>query len=171
MATKQFSRDADVITRDVQAAHLRAQGWTYDVIGRELGLSKSGAFRAVQRVLRTIQVEAADELRKIEGHRLQQALAKAFEVMNAPHPVVSNGRKFDELLDAAPILGAIREIRHLSESIRRLYGLDAPTKAEVRVTDDLTAEIQQLAAELAGADRVPPDRSEEAAAGPARSAT
>lgn len=170
MSTKLFSRDADVVTRDVQAAHLRAQGWTYQTIGLELGLSRSGAYRAVQRVLTEIQVEAADELRKIEGHRLQQAIKAAFDVLTADeHTVVTtSGKVVKGVRDPAIVLSAARTIERLSQSIRRLYGLDAPTKAEVRVTDDLTAEIQQLAAELAGADRAAADRGEEAAAGSAR---
>jgi len=165
-----FRRDADCIERDVRAAHLRAQGWPYHAIATELGFAhKSTAYRAVQRVCQQIQVEAADELRKVEGLRLTMLIAKACALIEDPPDVVSNGQRITGLPDARVVIAAIREARQLSESFRRLMGLDAPSRAEVRVTDDLTAEIEQLAVELARADRSVAGRSAEGAAGPATS--
>lgn len=164
------NRTAEVILRDVEAVRLRAQHLTFSEIGAQLGINKSTAKRAVDRVLDHVQVEAADELRAQERAILAAARVKLLEIVYAHHVVVSNGKVTDQT-DTAPVIAAIRELRQNSESLRKLDGLDAPSRSEVRVTDDLTAEIEQLAAELASAGDAGPDRSlaggsPEGAAGP-----
>ena len=52
------------------------------------------------------------------------------------------------LEDSGPRLQAIDRILKVMERRARLLGLDAPAKSDVRVTDVLDEQIQQLAAEL-----------------------
>lgn len=135
---------------DAEAARLRASGCSYAEIAKRQGCSVSTAHQRVARAIAAVPVEAVEELRQVELARLDTLIAKAFEVLNASHPLVSNGRRFDDLEDAAPILGALRELRALSESRRKLLGLDAPARQTVTViTEDVVdAAIRQLEAEL-----------------------
>ena len=57
----------------------------------------------------------------------------------------ADGRTID---DPMPRLAAIDRIVRVMERRARLLGLDAPAKTDVRVSDVLDEQIQQLAAEL-----------------------
>ena len=135
---------------EARAARLRASGMSYSQIAAEMGCSESTAHGRVWRAIRSAPVEDGTQLRDLELARLDALTAKAWTVLVADHPLVSNGRKFPELQDSAPVLAAIRELRHLSESRRKLLGLDAPVKHDVKVSDALDADIERLVAELAG---------------------
>lgn len=143
-------RTIDDARHDARAAELRASGLNYQQIADEMGCSVSTAHDRVWRAIRSAPVEDGTKLRDLELSRLDALIAKAWEVLVADHPLVSNGRKFPELQDSAPVLAAIRELRHLSESRRKLLGLDAPVKHDVKVSDALDADIERLVAELAG---------------------
>lgn len=142
-------RTIDDAENDAHAARLRAQGKTYPEIARIMGCAQSTAHTRVWRAIRAAPVEDGTQLRDLELARLDELTAKAWEVLLADHPLVSNGRRFDDLQDSAPVLAAIRELRHLSESRRKLLGLDAPVKHDVKVSDALDADIERLVAELA----------------------
>lgn len=101
----QFARNIETAEQDGKAAALKAQNWTYQQIGDELGLSRSGAFRAVERALNAAVVpgaqalrlrafaryeylwecllpgiEAGDEKAVAEGRKVTEALAKLFRL-------------------------------------------------------------------------------------------
>lgn len=139
------------------AARLRAQGKSYRDIAVEQGVSVSTAHDRVKRAMAAVPVEAVTELRRVELERLDMLTERAFREMEKTHPFVSNGRRFDDLEDSGPVFTAIDRIRQLSESRRKLLGLDAPSKVAVTVSDEVSAEIERLAAELGVDD---PDRVE-----------
>lgn len=165
----EFRREPETVLRDAKMVELHAQGWTYEMIGAELGVNKSTVSRGIQRILNEVRSPAAEELRRVSGERMRRNLVRLYDELERKHPIIRDGARHDDLVDATAIVAILREIRMTDESLRRLHGVDAPTRAEVRVTDDLTAEIEQLAAELAGADRRAADRSEESTSGPAGS--
>lgn len=139
--------------QDARAAHLRAQGRTYRAIAEELGVSTGTAYAAVSRAIAAVPVEAVGELRQIECARLDAVIARLWDVVHASHPYVSNGRVFDHLEDAGPVISALAAIVRTSESKRKLLGLDAPSRQTVTVVteDAVDAEIRRLEEELAAA--------------------
>jgi hypothetical protein len=117
MAKSQASRDIVLAReREVQALELRKAGATYEAIGAKLGMTAQGAHAVVKRVLERMSAEtdeAAAEVRRLELERLDTAvLAIASQVKRGN-------------------LGAIDRWLRISESRRKLLGIDAPNKHEV----------------------------------------
>ncbi len=123
--------------RDAQAARLRAtRRLSYRAITAEMGYgSVSRAYEAVQRAITSAPVESGAELRKVELDHLDELTARAWAVIGAEHLVV-NGQGVvewngDTLTDDGPKLAAIRLLVTISESRRKLLGLDAEQKVSL----------------------------------------
>lgn len=125
------------MTKDVKILELRRMGWTYREIAAKLGLSADYVYTSLNRSMRDLilaQRDEAEVLQAVEGERLHLA-------MKAIGEKVRRGE-----------LACIDRWIRLSESYRKLYGLDAPTviKADLRfqalerMTDD---ELEKLAAQ------------------------
>ena len=102
--------------REEQALQLRIAGLTYKRIGEAMGISESGAYKAVMRGLHRLNehvAENAEELRRLETERLN-ALLLAFW---------PRARRGDEK-------AADRVIR-IGTRLAALWGLDAITKIDV----------------------------------------
>jgi hypothetical protein len=160
MPRRRTTADAD---RDIKALGYARQGLTYDQIASSMGYrDRSGAYRAVQRGLRDAYREEADELVQMEAERLQ-ALRRLFERIAATkHYAATPSGKIvvhpdteEPLLDDGPALQAGLALLRVSESWRKLKGLDAPAKSRVEViTEDVVdAEIKRLNAEIAEMDQ------------------
>jgi predicted transcriptional regulator len=150
-----FERTAETAARDAEAARLRSRGLTYRQIAEQLGLAGPGkAHEAVKRVLKETVQEAADDLRMVELERLDQMYQAALKVLESEHYAVSHGRVIyledggPPLTDNGPVLQAIDRLLKVQERRAKLLGLDAPTKANVTVSDAMTEEISRLAAQL-----------------------
>ena len=103
------------VEREAEACRLRCKGLHYAEIAARMGTSTSVAWTYVNRRLRALNALADKEamhLRRIESERLLMAM-KALA---------------DRVEDSD--VEAIREWRLLSESMRKLWGLDAPQKQE-----------------------------------------
>lgn len=126
--------------RDAAAARLYQQVRNYQKVADQLGYSnRGGAWRAVQRCKQVVKRQAGEELIATEAAELDELYMRALDVLDRDHITVSQGRvmKDDEgepILDDGPKLAAIRELRNIRESYRKLYGLDAATKTEATVT-------------------------------------
>lgn len=101
----------------LRALELRQQGWSYRQIAADIGKSPSMAHKYVARALQETTAEAVDDLRLLEGERLDAAQAAIW-------PMVMAG-------DIAALNGFIR----LSERRAKLLGLDAPSKQELTGKD------------------------------------
>jgi predicted DNA-binding protein (UPF0251 family) len=117
--------------REAKALRLRAEGATYDEIGRQLGVSRPMAARVVHRALDRVVREPANHLIALECTRLD-LLTKA----HMPKALAGSAR-------AAEIVLRVMERR------ARLLGLDAPVRSEVHVMsaeeqDALDREIEAL---------------------------
>ena len=102
--------------RERQAVQMRIAGADYQTIADALGMVKSGAYKAVKRALektRKQTAESADELRQVEQHRLERLIVAAM-----PQAIKGDVQSIDV-------------VRKLSESLRKLNGLDAPSKTDV----------------------------------------
>lgn len=131
-----YARGLDTAERDAQAARLRTRGYTYRAIATELGIDVHTAHDAVQRVLQATVEEPAADLRRVELERLDMLVRKATDVLDAFHHVVSNRGDVVEyngqpLEDDGPVLAAINTLIRVSESRRKLLGLDAETKVNI----------------------------------------
>ncbi|MGW6747631.1 hypothetical protein [Streptomyces sp. NPDC055006] len=130
-----FIRTLDHAARDARAAELRSTGMSYRAIGAELGLNKGDAWRAVQRALTAVMKEPAEKLIAVEAAKLDELYVEALEVLDREHYAHSNGRLIlvdgEPALDDGPRLAAIRELRQIRESYRKLHGLDAEQKVNV----------------------------------------
>jgi hypothetical protein len=132
-----FLYDNASVQRDADASRLRSEGKTYQQIADALGYSDRGcAWRGIQRARKAILREPAEELIQVESARLDELYVAALDVLERDHPTVSNGRvMYDDagklILDDGPKLAAIRELRQIRESFRKLHGLDQPGKVEM----------------------------------------
>ena len=100
-----------------RATELRLAGLTYRAIAEAIGgVSHISVYKAVLRSMERNRKQAeenADTLRNIEQNRLERLIAAA-----------------DEKAQQGDI-AAIDVVRKLSESLRKLNGLDAPSKTDV----------------------------------------
>lgn len=133
-----YQYDNTAAQRDAQAARLKAAGRTYQQIADELGYSDRGnAWRGVQRAIKAVLREPAEELIAVEAARLDDLYATALEILERDHVMVSHGKViYDErtgepMLDDGPRLAALRELRAIRESFRKLHGLDAARKVDL----------------------------------------
>lgn len=102
--------------REVEALNLRKSGATYDQIGKTLGITTQGAYKAIIRSLQRLNEknsEGSDELRRLEVERLDRMLAAIWGQ-------VLNGNQ-----------GAIDRALRIGERRAKLLGLDAPTKTDL----------------------------------------
>jgi hypothetical protein len=129
--------------RDVWAAERWTKnGWTFEQIAEALEVAgRSRAYLYVKRGLAITgaPVEAAAaEARAIHRARLEMATEAALQVLENPHVTVSNGQiiRVDgkPLPDDGPVLAAIDRIVKISESLRKLDGIDAATKVDANIT-------------------------------------
>lgn len=125
--------------REVWAAERWAKNnWTFQQIADALGLANRGnAYLYVQSGLRITGApveQAAAEARAAHRARLEMATEAALQILENTHLTVSNGQiiRLDgqPLPDDGPVLAAIDRIVKVSESLRKLDGLDAPAKVE-----------------------------------------
>jgi len=156
----QFVQPLEHAERDRDAVQLRSRGRTYQQISDELGYGhSSNARRAVKKALEGIIVEGRDEAIKLQLDELDMMQRAVFEVLEAKHYVVSEGRIVhrggkddpdrEELLDDSPVLQAVDRLLKISDRRAKLLGLDAPKRIEVGDgTPDLDAAVRELEAEL-----------------------
>lgn len=103
----------------VKALRLRQKGYSYRQISEALGIVPSAVYRMVSTALAEIRAECkeeATELREIEIAKLDAAEKEAWKRMKGASDA-----------DSAKLLNTIKAI---SESRRKLTGLDAPVKIE-----------------------------------------
>lgn len=125
--------------RDAWAAERWARdGWEYRHIADAMGISVSTAWDRVQRGLRIIDAvtyETAERARAAHRARLHAAAEVAMQVMARDHVHVAHGKVVTDdagnvILDDGPKLAAAGKVKELSESLRKLDGLDQPSKVE-----------------------------------------
>jgi hypothetical protein len=111
--------------KEQQALDRRLAGHTFDAIAQQLGYaSRSSAYRAVERALQRIRVQAdqtAETLRALEDARYDRLL-RAIEAQ------VQQG-------DLAAVDRALR----ISKARRELWGLDVPTRVDVELSPAMQA--------------------------------
>ncbi|MFF4552722.1 hypothetical protein [Streptomyces sp. NPDC001422] len=134
-----FAPGLDTAQRDARAAELRAENWKLDDIARELGYhDRSHARTGIQRALREIVKGPAEKLLAVYADRLEDIFQRTMEIAEADHVMVSHGRVITDadgnpLRDHAPVLAAFREARSALADVRKMVGLDQPTRVDATV--------------------------------------
>lgn len=144
--------------RHVRAFELRKAGASYRAIGADLGVSGKTAHEDVRRVLAELAEatnDSAEEYRTMELERLDHLTLAAARVLQTTHPLVSGGKilsgfttdgKAIGLTDDGPRLQAIDRLLRISESRRKLLGLDAPAKTAITNPDGTPAAYAEMRA-------------------------
>lgn len=160
-------RTVDQAERDGRAARLRSQGLTLAEIAAELGYeSVEGARMAVRRALLAAAAEGGGaELLALEAEHLEAIRRETWEIVRRDHWVVSAKGEIvldpdtgKPLIDDGIRTNALNTLVRVSESIRRLYGLDARDglrEREVRVKETelaLNVRVLEIAARALGWD-------------------
>lgn len=131
---------ATVAANETKAVELRKAGASYAQIADALGLaSASSAYRNVMRALARNQSEEVEELRMIEGARLDRMQQSLWH----------NAVRGD--------LPTVDRVLRIMERRARLFGLDAPQKVAVSTSDEMDAQIELLLTELAALPPAPDD--------------
>ncbi|MEV8638110.1 helix-turn-helix domain-containing protein [Streptosporangium sp. NPDC051023] len=138
--------------RRAEVMRLRRVGHTFEQIGEQLGITRQAAHKLYKACLAEIPAEEIATYRAEQAARLDALLVEANEVLARKHVTVSNGKVItidgEPLEDDGVILDAIKTILDIEARRAKLFGLDAPTKTAVTVSDSITAEIENLAAQL-----------------------
>jgi hypothetical protein len=130
-----FDRDPNTVKRDAEAAALRAKSMSYKKIGEALGMSTSSAHEAVQRSLTDTLAEPAANLRQLEREKLDRLEQLVHAELERQHFVIANGKIMyigeEPLHDTGAVLACVDRLVKISESRRKLLGLDSATKVDV----------------------------------------
>jgi hypothetical protein len=161
------SRSVQQREKDNRALDLRRRGFRYDQIASQMGFrSKASAHQAVQRALAENAQEASAEVRQMELDRLDDLARPLHVVLARPHYAFTQSGKLitrtdpatgveSPVLDDNPVIAAVGQLLRISESRRRLLGLDAPTRSRVEVVtpemiEEQIAEMERKIRESAG---------------------
>lgn len=104
----------DKADRQLKALQLRRDNLDYREIAVRLGVNVSTAFSDVKSAIRESMRETVDDVRELELARLDRIARQAQDAIDACEP--------DK---RAPLLSTLKSV---SESRRKLLGLDAPTQ-------------------------------------------
>lgn len=168
--------------REAKALGMRAQGHNFQSIADTLGYADaSGASKAYHRALARKPAQNVDQIRAQEAERLEYCWRKTSPVIECP-PVkttstgfnqydprtgpctcggIKNGPRIDHspecavkpILDEGKRLQAITEYRHLSESYRKMCGVDLDAPAVNPEFDTWFADHQKYVAALVAENR------------------
>ena len=114
----------------VTILRMRRAGADYNAIGKHFGINPSTAYQKVRKAIQDMPKEEASELRALEAAKLDFAETH-----------LQTGIKAG---DTKSITALVR----LSESRRKLLGLDMPEQHEVKITREEESLADQLAAAL-----------------------
>lgn len=121
-------RELALQARRTKAVSMALAGLSDEQVGRELGISTSGARELIARTLEDTRNYQVDQMRQVENARLDRAQAAIWsEVLKGD-------------------LKAINAFIRISERRSRMNGLDAPSKIQMSVS--VKAEMHQALAEL-----------------------
>lgn len=157
---------AERATRAAIVFDLRLSGLTYrqiDIISQTPDSPTGGHRISATTAKEMVYEEAArrvdprvDAWRALESERLEASLrrlddlaTKAYEIVDREHVTVSQGRVFDGVPDDGPVLQALDRLikieeqrRKISESLRKLFGADAPQQLEATITETTQQDVE-----------------------------
>lgn len=150
-----FRASPDTLVRYLDWARRNAAGETVTAIAASEGINKSSVSKGITEAHRHVDDHTKAVMRGtiLTGH--MRAMGRLWDIVDAKHPVVSNGKLFDNLEDSTPVIAALREWRGQAERLARLLGLDAVVESrsiiegEVVHRDDRPRTLDEFMDELA----------------------
>jgi len=157
---------------NAEAAQLKVEGKSYREIAAQMGCDVHTAHDRVQKAIAAVPVEAVEELRVVELARLDEMLIEALRQLRMDHVMVSHGKVVPGVVDEGAKMAALDRLLRISESRRRLLGLDLPVKVSHEVTvydgdSELDREIDALLAKFGSVEQGTPALAAPSAADPA----
>lgn len=116
-------RELIMTAKRARACELRTAGYDYNFIGEELGVTANTARQLVQDALRITMSEAVDDMRLLDGARIENILRPLLQIAMDP----SDRR----------MLSAIEKVVMLLERKHKMFGVDMPVEinvVEIRAT-------------------------------------
>jgi hypothetical protein len=162
-SSSKFVEDREVLEKQRKALELYRQGSTYAEIATVLEIGGKQPRRTAARYVEKAMQrwpgarEDADEIRRVEGAKLDAAEAKVWEVLdNPPFSFGSSGRVVIDPVTSEPqrdksaVLRAVGQLVNISRRRAAMHGIDKAVPVPVRVsaTPDLDREIAMLAEQL-----------------------
>jgi predicted transcriptional regulator len=154
-----IEKSVERAARRAQATEMKKRGYTWTQIAEQLGYATAAV--AAQDVLRALEYanrrvrEQLDGYRQLEGEKLDALERLMWAIVRKKHILAQQGRiMFDPetgepMIDQAPLFAAADRLVKIAERRAKLFGWDAPTKLEVRATNELDTDIAGLLAQLA----------------------
>lgn len=117
----------------MKALLLRQEGKSYPQIATECGFnSRQAAHAAVMRLVKRHESEGVEEMRALEGTRLDRLQSLIWPDEAALSPEAVEKMDLKQLIAAKEtLLATVDRLLRLSERRSRLFGLDAPVRNEV----------------------------------------
>ncbi|MCX4558100.1 hypothetical protein OHA02_18060 [Streptomyces phaeochromogenes] len=149
----QLDRDREErAVRDAEIYQLKVAGLTERRIADRYGLAQSTVHEIIDKGRRDLLTPGAEALRQMEADRLDDVRRTASAVRSRLHYVVQGGKivKDDDgtpLRDDGPVLKANDQLIRVSESWRKLFGLDAPEQLNIaleRRVDEESTDIAEV---------------------------
>lgn len=143
-----FQRTIEGVEFDRRCAELKAEGKSFRQIGVEMNVSHVSAMRAYKRAIKDAALDPATReewIARSVDDNLERA-QRMWEILNTDHPMVQFGKVIPGVNDLAPKFMAERALARIDKALRELIGTDAPTRVDVRVSDQqllLIAELEQ----------------------------
>jgi hypothetical protein len=139
-------KGVDSVERDAEALRLRSRNRTLRQIADELGYgNESNVRRALQHATGRIEKPAVDHYRQVMDAQLDALEQRAQAVLDARHLVFHQGAAVTHdgapVVDDGPVLAAVATLLRIQERRARLWGTDAPVKADVSQSGSVRYEI------------------------------
>lgn len=119
---------------DAEVVRLKRTGMSFEAVGRELGFCRQVAQRRFQRAVTLIRATEVDKWREQQLAQIEAEREITLDILDAKHPYVSNGKRFDDLDDDGPRLSALAHLAKLRGQEQDILGLKAPTQSVVQAT-------------------------------------
>jgi hypothetical protein len=150
--SKVTPRTLRTMDRAATALDMKREGFSYDAIGKKLGISRQAAWALIQKRFAELRAQTEESACDVRD----QMLLRLDGMLCALRNGVKRG-------DPRTIDTALR----IEERRARLLGMDAPSRAEVSGPDGRAIEIDDARGQLAEAlaRLAPPDESEPGSAG------
>jgi hypothetical protein len=120
--------------RERQVVQLFIRGLAWVEIGRQLGISDNGAKKAFDRAVKRIPPKDADLLRTLQSERFADYRRRLFtELAGREKPDPANpGQKVTVRPEVAEVGALVGRLAAIDRQEADLYGINAPSKSEVR---------------------------------------
>lgn len=150
-----FVASLDQAELDAEAAELRSRGLPLREVAERQGVSITTAWERINRALSAVRREGGEQAQALELDKLDRLERRLTEVLERRHVVVSQGHVVtldgEPLADDDPAVRAAAGLLRVSESRRKLLGLDAPVAQVLQLERRNDAESDAVAEALLAA--------------------